>query len=124
MTTTNNTLNAWSTARVRPIKTLSANQKEKNERKEKKSIPVKKNTELKNCHSDNLRCGRVLERVPMMVVLGLLIGIQASLFVQRLRLLYPAFRPVGSMRSSVMAMRVFWKVLEKIDIRCPKKPTV
>ena len=60
----------------------------------------------------------------MMVVLRLFIGIQASLFVQRLSWLYLAFRPVGSMRSSVMAMRVFWMVLEKIEILSPKKPTV
>ena len=82
---------------------------------------MKKNTEFKNRHSDNLRCRRVFESVPMMVVLGLFIGIQASLFVQRLSWLYLAFRPVGSMRSSVMAMCVFWMVLEEIKIRQPEE---
>ena len=82
---------------------------------------MKKNAKFKNCHSDNLRCRRVLERMSMMVVLGLLIGVQTSLFVQRLRLLYFAFRPVGSMRSSVMAMCVFWMVLEEVKIRQPEE---
>lgn len=57
----------------------------------------------------------------MMVVLGLFFGIQTSLFLQHLSLLYPNFRPVGSMRSSVMAMCVFWMVLEEIKIRQPEE---
>jgi hypothetical protein len=62
----------------------------------------------------------------MMVILGLFIGIQTSLFLRRLSWLYAAFRPVGSMRTSVMAMRVFRMMLEEIKIghANPKKPTM